>query len=247
MTLPAYDHGLAFEGRIEKLFYGNEERVHVDMEDGAEKRGLLKRGHPGRILAVGSCIDLSNQSVRSNPTAVRIRRMAGRAIRITSRIVFFICGLISLLTGVPYALLRGEDLPVQSEWVIFVAVLAAVGLFSIAVAVLPRSWIAKLCKSERDEERLYSAPLKLLGVLAAIFYVLGLVAFLTPHTWNVSPQLLLAMCPMYLLRMTFDPSPVWIFCVLAPMNAAVYGSLGVMLGCVWLALRRRNYVPAEPL
>lgn len=166
--------------------------------------------------------------------------MAGRAIRITSRIVFFICGLISLLTGVPYALLRGEDLPVQSEWVIFVTVLAVVGLFSIAVAVLPRSWITKLCKSDRDDERLYSAPLKLSGVFAVIFYILGLVAFLAPHTWNVSPQLLLAMCPLYLFRMTFDPSPVWVSCVLAPMNAAVYGSLGVMLGCVWLALRRQS-------
>ena len=166
--------------------------------------------------------------------------MAGRAIRISSRIVFFVCGLTSLLTGVPYALLRGEDLPVQSEWVIFVAVLAAVGLFSVAVAVLPRSWIAKLCKSECDQERLYSAPLKLLGAFAAIFYVLGLVAFLAPHTWNLNPQLLLAMCPMYLIRMTFDPSPVWVFFLLAPMNAAVYGSLGLTLGCVRSALRRRN-------
>jgi hypothetical protein len=193
-----------------------------------------------RILAAGSGIDLSNESVHSNPTAVRMRAMAGRAIRILSRIVFFVCGLVSLFTGVPYALLRGEDLPVQSEWVIFVAALAAVGLFSIAVAVLPRSWIAKLCKSERDEEHLYSTPLRLLGAFAAIFYVLGIVAFFAPHNWNLNPQLLLAMCPMYLIRMTFDPSPVWIFFLLAPMNAAVFGSLGLTLGCVRLALRRRN-------
>ena len=53
-----------------------------------------------------------------------MRRVAGRAIRITSCIVFFGCGLISLLTGVPYAMLRGVDLPVQSEWVIFVVALA---------------------------------------------------------------------------------------------------------------------------
>jgi hypothetical protein len=169
-----------------------------------------------------------------------MRAMAGRAIRITSRIVFLVCGLTSLFTGVPYALLRGEDLPVQSEWVIFVAVLASVGLFSVAVAVLPRSWIAKLCKSECDEERLYLAPLKLLGAFASIFYVLGLVAFLAPHTWNLNAQLLLAMCPMYLIRMTFDPSPVWVFFLLAPMNAAVFGSLGLTLGCVRLALRRKN-------
>ena len=62
--------------------------------------------------------------------------MAGRAIRITSRIVFIICGLVSLFTGVPYVILRGAELPVQSEWVIFVVALAFVGLFSVAVALL---------------------------------------------------------------------------------------------------------------
>ena len=44
--------------------------------------------------------------------------MSGRAIRTTSRIAFFLCGLISLLTGVPFLMLQGAELPVQSEWVI---------------------------------------------------------------------------------------------------------------------------------
>jgi hypothetical protein len=165
--------------------------------------------------------------------------MAGRAIRITSRVVFFVCGLISLLTGVPYAMLQGADLPVQSEWVMFVVALALVGLFSLAVALLPRSWLAKACRKDRDEERVFTAPLKLLGGFAAISYLLALVAYFAPHSWNLNSQLMLALCPMYFVKMTIDPSPVSIFFLLAPMNAAVYGSLGVTLGYAGLAFRGR--------
>jgi hypothetical protein len=164
-----------------------------------------------------------------------MRAMAGRAVRVTSRILFLVCGLISLFTGVPYAMLRGEDLPVQSEWVIFVVALALVGIFSVTVAVLPRGWIARACRTDRDDGRLFSVPLKLLGGFAAISYVLALVAYLAPHSWNLNPQLMLAVCPMYLVRMTFDPSPLWVLVLLAPMNGAVYGALGVTLGCAWLA------------
>jgi len=169
-----------------------------------------------------------------------MRPVAVRAIRITSRIVFLACGLISLLTGVPYAMLRGVDLPVQSEWVIFVVALALVGLFSLAVALLPRSLIAKVCKKDRDDERLFTTPLKLLGGFAAISFLLALMAYFAPHSWNLNPQLMLALCPMYLVKMTFDPSPLSIFLLLAPMNAAVYGSLGVTLGYAGLAFRGRR-------
>ncbi|MGC1451903.1 MAG: hypothetical protein WA830_17885 [Candidatus Sulfotelmatobacter sp.] len=166
--------------------------------------------------------------------------MSGPAIRATSRIVFAVCGLVSLLTGVPYVMMRGVDLPVQSEWVIFVVALALVGVFSVTVAVLPRSWIATACKKDRDDEQLFSAPLKLLGGFAAISYLLALLAYLAPHRWNLDPQLMLGLCPMYFVKMTFDPSLVATFFLLAPMNAAVYGSLGLTLGYAWLAFRKRT-------
>jgi hypothetical protein len=166
--------------------------------------------------------------------------MPGRALRVTSRIVFAICGLVSLLTGAPYVMLRGVDMPVQSEWVVFAAALALVGVFSLTLAVLPRSWIAKLCNKHRDDPRLFSAPLKLLGSFAAFSYLVALVAYLAPHRWNLDPQLMLVLCPMYLVKMMFDPSLVAVFFLLAPMNAAVYGSLGLTLGFVWSASRRRT-------
>jgi hypothetical protein len=166
--------------------------------------------------------------------------MAGRAIRITSRIVFFICGAVSLLTCAPYVMLKGVDLPVQSEWVIFAAALALVGVFNLAVATLPRSWIAKACKKDRDDEQLFSAPLKLLGAFAAISYLVALVAYFAPHSWNLDPQIMIVLCPLYFVKMTFDPSLVAVFFLLAPMNAAVYGSLGLTLGYAWLAFRKRT-------
>ena len=166
--------------------------------------------------------------------------MTGRAMRTTSRITFLLCGLVSLLTCVPYVILRGAELPVQSEWVIFAVALTLVGVFSVTLAVLPRSWIAKACKRDRDDEQLFSAPLKLLGGFAAISYLLALVAYLAPHRWNLNPQLMFSLCPMYFVKMTFDPSLVATFFLLAPLNAGVYGALGTTLEYARLAFRKRT-------
>jgi hypothetical protein len=166
--------------------------------------------------------------------------MSGRALTITSRIAFFLCGLTSLFTAVPYVMLRGVGLPVQSEWVIFVVALGLVGLVSVTIAVLPRSLIARARKKDRDDPRLFSAPLKVLGGFAAIFYFVAVFAYFSPSRWNPNPQLMLSLCPMYLVKMTFDPSPMAIFFLLAPMNAAVYGSLGLIVGYASLAFIERT-------
>lgn len=172
------------------------------------------------------------------PTPAKMRTMSGRAAPVISRIFFFVCGLASFFTAFPYVILRGAELPVQSEWVIFVVALALVGLFSVVVAVLPRSWTARACGMDREDERFFRAPFKVLGVLAAISYLVAVFAYFAPHTWSLNPQVMLALCPLYFVKMTIDPSPVTIFFLLAPMNAAVYGSLGLVLGNSWMALRK---------
>jgi hypothetical protein len=166
--------------------------------------------------------------------------MSGRAIRTTSRVVFLVCGLTSLFTGFPYVMLRGTDLPVQSEWVVFAVVLAVVGVFSVVVGVLPLSWIARACNKDRDDKQLFLAPLKWLGGLAAIAYLVAIFAYLAPHRWNLDPQIMLVLCPLYFIKMTFDPSLVAILFLLAPMNAAVYGAFGVVVGYAWMAFRKRG-------
>jgi hypothetical protein len=212
------------------------------MEDGSGENGVVGSSHPGRILAVcsrtGQTTAIGHAETQNG--SVRIRLMSGRALRITARIAFLLCGLISLVTSAPYVLQRGEDLPIQGEWVLFAVALALVGVFSMIPAVLPRSWIAKACKKGRDDEQLFSTPLRLLGAFAAIAYLLALVAYLAPHSWNLNPQLMLALCPMYFVKMSIDPSPIAIFFLLAPMNAAVYGALGATVGYDLLAFRNRH-------
>ncbi|MFZ1931614.1 MAG: hypothetical protein WAU50_20905 [Candidatus Sulfotelmatobacter sp.] len=166
--------------------------------------------------------------------------MSASAIRTTSRIAFVLSGLISVFTSVPYLMLRGSGLPAQYEWVIFVAILALVGFSSVTLALLPRSWIAKVCRKHGDDEQLFLAPLKWLGGFAAISYLVALVAYLAPHSWNLNTQLMFSLCPLYFIRMTFDPSLVLTFLLLAPMNAGVYGALGLCLGYAWLAFHKRT-------
>jgi len=135
-------------------------------------------------------------------------------------------------------MLRGAELPIQSEWIVFAIALGLLGIFSMTLTFLPRSWIAKLCHQDRDDPRLFSTPLKFLALFAAIFYGVAVFAHLAPHTWDLNPQLMFALCPMYFVRMTFDPSPAAVFFLLAPMNAAVYGALGAAAGYALLAFCR---------
>jgi cation transporter-like permease len=136
-------------------------------------------------------------------------------------------------------MLRGAELPIQSEWIIFAVALTLVGLFSLAVGLLPRSRIARACKTDRDDKKIFSVPLKLLVTFAAISYLVAVVAFLAPHRWNLNPQLMFSLCPLYFVRMMFDPEPVTIFLLLAPMNAAVYGAVGLAFGYARLVFRKQ--------
>jgi hypothetical protein len=166
--------------------------------------------------------------------------MSGRALRTISRIVFFLCGGTSLFTGFPYVMLQGTDMPVHRLWFLFPVALGVVGVFGLTVAVLPRSWIAKACKRDRDDRQLFLTPLKLLGVFAAIAYLLALLAYLAPHRWDLNPTLMLSLCPLYFVKLAFDPLPVTVFFMLAPMNAAAYGALGVTLGYARLAFGKQR-------
>jgi len=175
--------------------------------------------------------------------------MSARAIQVTSRVCFIVCGILSLFTGVPYMMLRGIGLPVESEWSIFVVALALVGALSVAAGVLPRSWFARAGKRDGEDVRLFSAPLKVLCRFAAIAYLFAIFAFFAPHRWNLNPQLMLALCPMYFVKMTIDPSPLSVYFLLAPMNAAVFGSAGGVAGYALLALRggRAKRVASDPM
>jgi len=155
--------------------------------------------------------------------------MARRAINIAARIVFFLSGVVSLLLAALYMMLRGADLPSQNEWVIFAVVLSLVGAVNLLAAILPVSWTAKICRIA-DKSSLFLHPLRMFGVFAAVFYLLTVGLFFTPHEWNLSGFLwTFLLCPVYIVRETFDPRPLVIFLMLAPINAAVYGAIGSVI------------------
>jgi hypothetical protein len=155
--------------------------------------------------------------------------MAGRAVNITARIVFFVSGAVSLVVAALYVLLRGSDLPSQSEWVIFTVVLGLVGIVNVLVAVFPASWTARVCRV-KDKSSLFSLPLRMFFVFAVVLYLLTVGFFFTPHEWNLSGHLwTFLLCPLYVVRETFDPSAMGIFLVLGPMDAAVWGAIGTVV------------------
>ena len=69
-------------------------------------------------------------------------------------------------------------------------------------------------------------------------YLLPAGFYFAPHGWHPSPQLVFSVCPACALTITVDPSLGTFLLLLAPLNAAVYGSLGAALGYVLVILRK---------
>lgn len=156
--------------------------------------------------------------------------MAGRAVNITARAVFFVSGAISIAVAALYAMLRGSDLPSHREWIIFTVVLGLAGAVNVLVAIFPVSWTARVCRIA-DKSLLFWSALRMFGIFAVVSYLMTTGFFFTPHEWNLSGFLwTFLLCPVYLVRETFDPSPLVIFLMLAPINGAVYGAVGSVIG-----------------
>lgn len=63
-----------------------------------------------------------------------------------------------------------------------------------------------------------------------------------PTTWRPSPGLVFSVCPAAMLSISVDPSWLTVLVLLAPINAALYGAVGVVLAWIFdritLALTR---------
>jgi hypothetical protein len=125
------------------------------------------------------------------------------------------------------------------EWGLFSWVLLAVGGVTVAIALLPSSWIERACAIGADTQAGLSLPMKLLVVFAGLSYLLTVGLDLVPHSWHLSTQIVYLLCPACVLSITVDPSLGSILFLLAPLNAVVYGPLGAVLGYLILAIRNR--------
>jgi hypothetical protein len=169
---------------------------------------------------------------------VKMPAMPGRAANITARILFFLGGVVSFVFAALYTMLRGSDLPRQSDWVIFAVVLSLVGAVNVLAAIFPASWTARICRVP-DRSSVFSLPPRMFAGFALVSYVVTVGLFFTPHEWNLSGFLwTFLLCPVYIVRETFDPSAIVIFLMLAPMDAAVYGAIGTAIGFALAAARK---------
>src|ERR1700756_3286583 len=66
VALSADNDCLSFQRGIVEFFHRNKESVHVDVEDGARKRGLLGSSHAARILAA-AVVPVRSRCARTQP------------------------------------------------------------------------------------------------------------------------------------------------------------------------------------
>jgi len=124
------------------------------------------------------------------------------------------------------------------SWYLLPAALTAIGGFAVAVALLPGSWVERVCKIGTDNQRLSSVPIKMLGGFAVFSYLLTVGLYFASFTRHPSPWLVFSVCPACALMYTTGTSLGTVSWLVAPVDAAVYGSLGVAFGFLLVVLRR---------
>jgi hypothetical protein len=170
--------------------------------------------------------------------AARIRRMANRATGILSRLTFVVCGIVSVLMGNLYRAVLGAPGPiVYGHWDVRSLSLILVGGFAVVLAMLPSSWFAM---RPGDQSR-SAVPLKVLGGFAAFSYLLTVGLFFVPSSWHPSPWLLFSLWPTCVLTITVDPSLSSVLFLLAPLDAAIHGAVGAIVGSVVVFVRNRTH------
>lgn len=78
---------------------------------------------------------------------------------------------------------------------------------------------------------------KIAGVFAVVAYLIGIAMYFAPTTWHPSPYFVYALCPPAILTMTVDPSFASVALILAPLNAVVYGGVGLVVGVITDGIR----------
>jgi hypothetical protein len=165
--------------------------------------------------------------------------MANGLTRLSSRLALIVCGTISLLLSRTFRLVQGVMPNAYVKWSLFSTALMLIGGLTVVIALLPSSWLDRVCKIGADTRDDSSVPIKVLGGFAGFSYLLTVGLDIAPLSWHPTAQVVYLLCPASVLTITVDPSFAAVLLVLAPLNAAVYGSLGAVLGCALLAVRNR--------
>jgi hypothetical protein len=76
--------------------------------------------------------------------------------------------------------------------------------------------------------------------LGALSYVITVAIYFVPSTWHPSTGTAFTICPACALTVTVDPSFTSVALILAPIDAIVYGAIGLNIGLIAEALRPRS-------
>jgi hypothetical protein len=144
--------------------------------------------------------------------------------------------MISIVLGNAFSTMQVFIPDAHVKWRLFSTLLFLVGGLTVVVALLPSSWLTRTCKVSSND---LSIPIKMLGGFAGFSYLLTVALHFVPPSWHPAAQLVYLLCPACVLTITVDPSLATVLLVLAPLNAAVYASLGTVFGCFVLAVRDR--------
>jgi hypothetical protein len=168
-----------------------------------------------------------------------IGRMANGLIGLPSRLALIVCGMISLMLSRTFRSFQGVMPGVNVNWRLFAVALALIGSLTAVIALLPSSWLERACHSGPATEHRSSILIKLFAGFAAFSYLLTVGLNFAPLNWHLSANMIYAVCPSCVLTITVDPSFGAVALVLAPLNAAIYGALGALLGYCFLGVRNR--------
>jgi len=161
-------------------------------------------------------------------------------VKLFSRIALFVCGTISILLGRTFRAMQALMPDAHVKWSVFSVPLMLVGGLTVVITLLPSSWVERACNSGSGKGTRSSIPIKLLGGFAVFSYLFTVGLNFAPLSWRLTAQMVYVVCPACVLTITVDPSLAAVMLVLAPSNAAVYGSLGALLGYFFLAVRRNQ-------
>lgn len=178
-------------------------------------------------------------SIIPSSIAVKIRRMTDSAIGVPSRLAFLVCGTISILIGNLYRNLTLAPGPAaHGKWDLSSIALMAVGGLAVAIALLSGSWIKSVSKIGPNNQQLLSLPLRMLGGFAVFSYLLTIGLYFAPLSGRPSPWVVFSVCPAWALMLATGDSVGTVVLLVAPVDAAVYGSLGATFGFLLVVLRR---------
>jgi len=172
---------------------------------------------------------------RSRPAAT-ICGMRSKLKAILTRIAFCVCGAVTVSVWRVSTMLEKFDPNNHFYWFWFRVILLTLGGITVCLSLLPMTWSRQ--SHALHDPHSFNVPLLTLLIFAAFGYLAVIGIDLFPTSAAPSMKMVYSLCPACVATATVDPSLSAVLLVLAPMNAAVFGAFGVVIGtCVRLCRR----------